>query len=54
MINPLWLQRKEKKREIRLREKAQKARCIDDIDEVVEDNATWNRRFGDIQKRRVR
>lgn len=49
----VWERRKEKKREIRLREKAQKARCLDDLDEVLQENATWNRRFGDIQRRRA-
>jgi hypothetical protein len=49
----LWERRKQKRREIRLRQKAQKAKCLDVIDEVIQENTTWNRRFGDVQRRRA-
>ena len=49
----IWERRKEVKREIRLRTKAQKAGCLANIIAILQDNETWNRRFGEVQRRRA-
>ena len=45
--------RKETRRKTRLRTKAQKASCLNHIIAILRDNDTWNRRFGDVQRRRA-
>ncbi len=49
----MTLRQKWKKRETRLRTKAQKAGCLEAIETILQDNDTWNRRFGDVQRRRA-
>ena len=49
----MTLRQKWKKREIRLRTKAQKAGCLRHIIAILQDNDTWNRRFGEVQRRRA-
>lgn len=49
--NVLKQRRMEKQRMIRLRTKAQKAKAIKNLDEILEER-TWNRRFGSVQRMR--
>jgi hypothetical protein len=44
----------EKRRERRLRTKAQKAGCVDRVDEILDKCYSWNKRFGCVQRSRSR